>query len=64
MSFDAIIRTATTEIALADGVIAALEPAGTLGDDAREIVDAHGLDVLPGLIDAHVNFNDPGRASW
>ncbi|MDP9259279.1 MAG: allantoinase AllB [Actinomycetota bacterium] len=64
MSFDAIIRTDTTEIALADGVIAALEPAGTLADDAREIVDAHGLDVLPGLIDAHVHFNDPGRASW
>jgi allantoinase len=64
VSFDAIIRTETTEIALADGVIAALEPAGALGDDAREIVDAHGLDVLPGLIDAHVHFNDPGRASW
>jgi allantoinase len=64
VSFDAIIRTETAEIALADGVIAALEPAGALGDDAREIVDAHGLDVLPGLIDAHVHFNDPGRASW
>ena len=64
MTFDAIIRTETTEIALADGVIAALEPAGALGDDAREIIDARGLDILPGLIDAHVHFNDPGRAAW
>ena len=64
MSFDVIIRTDTTEIALADGVIAAVEAAGSLGDDAGEIVDARGLDVLPGLIDAHVHFNDPGRAAW
>jgi allantoinase len=64
VSFDAIIRTELTDLALADGVIAALEPAGWLGDDAREIIDARGLDVLPGLIDAHVHFNDPGRAAW
>ena len=35
-----------------------------LGDDAREVIDARGLDILPGLIDAHVHFNDPGRAAW
>lgn len=64
MSFDAIIRSTATDLALADGVIAGLEPAGSLGDDAREIIDARGLDVLPGLIDAHVHFNDPGRAAW
>jgi allantoinase len=64
VTFDAIIRTDTTELALADGVIAALEPAGVLGDDARELVDARGLDILPGLIDAHVHFNDPGHAAW
>jgi allantoinase len=64
VSFDVIIRMDTTEVALADGVIAAVEEAGSLGDDASEIVDARGLDVLPGLIDAHVHFNDPGRAAW
>jgi allantoinase len=64
VSFDALIRTETSDLALADGVIAAVEPAGSLGDDAREIIDARGLDVLPGLIDAHVHFNDPGRAAW
>lgn len=64
MSFDAIIRTETAEIAVADGVIAAVEEPGALGGDAREIVDARGLAVLPGLVDAHVHFNDPGRAAW
>jgi allantoinase len=29
----------------------------------REI-DATGLAILPGLIDAHVHFNEPGRADW
>ncbi len=28
--------------------------------DAREIIDATGLSVLPGLIDCHVHFRDPG----
>ncbi len=64
MTFDTIVRTETTELALADGVIAAVEEAGALGDDAREVIDARGLDILPGLIDAHVHFNDPGRAAW
>ena len=63
MTFDTIVRTETTELALADGLIAAVEEAGALGDDAREMIDARGLDILPGLIDAHVHFNDPGRAA-
>ncbi len=31
---------------------------------ASETIDATGLLVLPGAIDAHVHFNDPGRADW
>ena len=64
MSFDAIIRARSADMAIADGVIAAREEPGALGDDAREVIDARGLDILPGLIDAHVHFNDPGRAAW
>lgn len=64
MSFDAIIRTDAAELGLADGVIAAMQEPGSLGDDAREIIDARGLAVLPSLVDAHVHFNDPGRAAW
>jgi allantoinase len=33
-----------------------------LSGPAREEVDAAGLHVLPGVVDAHVHFNDPGRA--
>ena len=31
---------------------------------AGETIDARGLIVLPGVVDAHVHFNDPGRADW
>ena len=64
MTFDTIIRSESADLAVADGVIAAREEPGVLGDDAHEVIDARGLDILPGLIDAHVHFNDPGRAAW
>ncbi len=38
--------------------------AGEPDGPAETTVDAGGLPVLPGLIDAHVHFNDPGRADW
>jgi allantoinase len=31
---------------------------------ANEVIDAGGLPVLPGLVDAHVHFNEPGRTDW
>jgi allantoinase len=31
---------------------------------ARDEVDARGLLVFPGAVDAHAHFNDPGRAEW
>src|SRR5689334_2986530 len=46
-------------IGIAGGVFAGFEEAS-----AREEVDASGLIVLPGVIDAHVHFNEPGRADW
>src|SRR4029077_1512362 len=33
-------------------------------DDARETIDARGLVVLPGVVDAHVHVNEPGRTQW
>ena len=30
----------------------------------RDELDARGLHVLPGAVDAHVHFNEPGRADW
>src|SRR5919206_2172423 len=29
-----------------------------------EEIDARGLAMLPGVVDAHVHFNEPGRAEW
>jgi allantoinase len=70
-SFDLLIRhgdvvtpagVVRADIGVADGKIAAV--AAGLSEGAREIVDADGLHIFPGVIDAHVHFNDPGRADW
>jgi allantoinase len=50
------------DIGVANGSIVALE-AG-ISASSREVVDAEGLHILPGLIDAHVHFNEPGRTDW
>ena len=39
-----------------------LDPGSEVAADAD--LDATGLHVLPGLIDAHVHFNEPGRTDW
>jgi allantoinase len=52
---------ARVEIAVTDGVIAAVGP--SLGD-GREELDATGATVLPGAVDPHVHLDDPGRAHW
>ena len=59
--FDLLIRGAQPfeNVGIADGKFAAFA-AGS----AREEIDARGLRILPGVIDAHVHFNDPGRAEW
>ena len=50
------------DVGVADGRIAVLEP--EVADSGREEVDATGLHVLPGVIDGHVHFNEPGRTHW
>lgn len=49
------------DVAIAGGVITEVAP--DLDEQAEEI-DAAGLWVLPGGIDSHVHFNEPGRTSW
>jgi allantoinase len=49
------------DVAIEDGRIAEIGP--ELAGASHEI-DARGLFVLPGLIDVHVHFNEPGRTHW
>ncbi|HKC20060.1 MAG TPA: allantoinase AllB [Candidatus Dormibacteraeota bacterium] len=54
-------ETFVEDIAVSDGVIT--EVGRDLSEQADEI-DARGLYVLPGGIDSHVHFNEPGRTDW
>ncbi len=74
MAYDLLIRGGTVvrpegaaiaDIAVEEGRVAevAEEIADGSGAGTREI-DARGLYVFPGLVDAHVHFNDPGRDHW
>lgn len=70
-TFDLLVRGATlstarglvqADIAVENGTIVAVGP--DLGAAAREKINATGLHALPGIIDSHVHFNEPGRADW
>jgi allantoinase len=69
--YDLVIRNGTlvtsdgpsqTDVAIADERIVAIGPA-VAGPSTAEI-DATDLHIFPGVIDAHVHFNEPGRAEW
>lgn len=49
-------------IAIDDGRIVAVVPAGEAEPGARDVVDATGLHVLPGVVDTHVHARDPSVA--
>lgn len=51
------------DVAVTDGMISAIAES-LPADEGTEIIDARGLVVLPGLVDAHVHFNEPGRTHW
>lgn len=66
---DLLIRGATvclpdgmaeTDVAVADGKICAIGGEHS----AKQTVDARGLLLMPGAIDAHVHYNEPGRTEW
>jgi allantoinase len=70
MPVDQVIRGGTVvteagllsvDVAIEDGRIQAVGPELP---GARQEVDARGLTILPGLIDVHVHFNEPGRTDW
>jgi dihydroorotase len=49
----------SASVAVKDGIIAAVGDRAAM-PPARETLDATGLHVLPGAIDVHVHFRDPG----
>lgn len=69
-NFDLLVKNGTcvfpwgeakADIAISNSKI--MEVGANLGTSAAEVFDASNLHVLPGLIDAHVHFRDPGDAT-
>jgi dihydroorotase len=52
--------TMQADLAIDDGKFVAIAAPGQLGLEADEVYDAAGLHVLPGVIDGHVHFREPG----
>ncbi|HEY4301095.1 MAG TPA: allantoinase AllB [Candidatus Didemnitutus sp.] len=50
------------DIGVAGGRIAVVAP--TVRENAAVEIDARGKHVFPGILDAHVHFNEPGRTEW
>jgi allantoinase len=50
------------DVGISEGSIAAL--GANLSPGSATVIHAEGLHLFPGVIDAHVHFNDPGRADW
>ncbi|HET8843835.1 MAG TPA: allantoinase [Ktedonobacteraceae bacterium] len=50
------------DLAIADGRLVAIEP--QLSGSASTEIEASGLSLFPGVIDAHIHFNEPGRSEW
>jgi allantoinase len=51
-----------TDVAISGEEIVAI--GANLERQAGQVVDASGAFLFPGFIDAHVHFNEPGRADW
>ncbi|HEV8305028.1 MAG TPA: allantoinase AllB [Gemmatimonadales bacterium] len=52
---------AAVDVGVTDGIISAI---GSEVRGAAEEIDARRLVILPGVVDPHVHFNEPGRAEW
>ena len=68
---DVIVRSGTVvdtagrkraDVAIEGGRIVEIAP--QISGEAREEIDARGLHILPGIVDIHLHFNEPGHADW
>ena len=55
-------RLFSADVGVVDGRIVAIS--SKLERSAVELIDASGLHLFPGIIDAHIHFNEPGREHW
>ncbi|MDO4643305.1 MAG: allantoinase AllB [Cardiobacteriaceae bacterium] len=55
-------RCITADLAVKDGKIASIAP--QIDAAARDIIDASGCYVLPGMVDIHMHISEPGRTEW
>ena len=53
---------ARADVAIADGHFVQIAPG--IRESAAEEINARGLHLFPGILDAHVHFNEPGRTEW
>lgn len=69
MGYDLVVRNATVvtsdgtysaDLGITDGVFAAIMTPGDISVGDAEVYDATGKMVLPGVIDGHVHFRQPG----
>lgn len=72
MVYDLVLKKGTVvephqvsicDIAVKDGVIVEIAPSIET-EGVQLVVDLEGKFVLPGAIDAHVHFNEPGNVEW
>jgi allantoinase len=52
----------SVDIAIVGEQIVAIAP--ELAGTSHTEIDARGMHIFPGVIDAHLHFNDPGRVHW
>ncbi|MEY2481922.1 MAG: allantoinase [Verrucomicrobiota bacterium] len=60
--FDLLLRGRDHDIGISEGKVVAV--ADHLAGSAKSELDARDLAIFPGVIDAHVHFNEPGRTDW
>ncbi|MCL6576502.1 allantoinase [Kyrpidia sp.] len=56
--------TRRADLRIRHGTVVAMESQLTQTSTLDREIDATGLYIFPGLIDAHVHLNEPGRADW
>jgi len=71
MTFDLLIKggnvvfrdgVRTVDIGIKNEKISCI--AEQITEDAKEIIEANGQYVMPGMIDTHVHISEPGRTEW